>query len=1312
MALVLKDRVKETSVSTGTGAIALDGATGAYQTFSTIGDGNITYYAIAGQTTSEWEVGYGTYTLSTNSISRDFIYSSSNSNTIVTFSAGTKDVFCTYPSEQAVYQEVDGSLKLIAGVIEVSLDGTHGTTLANTAFQAFATTNSFLQNNIQNLDSGSDASGDYVATNDVGDDTKNYVDLGINSSGFTSVSFPIYTPNSAYLYSLGDGVSNGDLFVGTGDLGDVVLHAGGFTTGDVVATIKSDTKNLLIGTTTDTGEKLQVAGDALITGATEFGSTVLLDANPTTALQAATKQYVDSQVTAGLHIHAPVRVETTGNLTATYVQGGTTFNITTITSTTTVTTSVNHGLVVNDQIWLTTTAGNGLSINTAYFVFSTPALNQLTLSLTFDGIQITGLTNAAGLTYATRANSGVGATLTNAGTQVALTVDGIALSVANRVLVRLQTNGAENGVYEVTTVGSGSTNWVLTRTADASVVIPGDPDGLGTGDYFFTQEGVLNAGDSHVLTTEPNTMIIGYTTLTYTQFSGALTYTGGTNIDVTGQTISLTGTVAPTNGGTGTATVTTGDLLYGSATDTWSKLAKGSAYQSLMMDASGTNVQWNALALNQSNAVSGTLGATNGGTGTNNYATGDMLYSSAANTIAKLSGNTSTTKQYLSQTGTGAVSTAPSWATISAADIGAGTLPATRGGTDNSSYAVGDLLYADTTTTLAKLADVATGNVLISGGVSTAPAWGKVDLASAVSGTLGIANGGTSATTANAAFNALAPSQTSNSGKYLTTDGTDTSWATVAAGGTFSAGTTGFTPSSPTSGAVTLAGTLNVANGGTGVTTAQAAMNAFAGATTSGYYLRGNGTNVVMASIVAGDVPTLNQNTTGSAGSVANSVTFNSGGAGAISGTTYNGSAAQTISYNTIGAYAATNPSGFTSNTGTVTSVSGGSYLTGGTITTSGTLAVDATTTNTASKVVARDASGNFSAGTITAALTGNVTGNVSGSSGSCTGNAATATTATSVTLASSSGTISSNVWAGGAGYPGYSYSGGNYRFGFSSSAGVIDVYADGNFYATDSSYLVLHAGNYTSYAPSLTGSGASGTWGINVTGNAATATNATTAGRIDSSVRNYSREWIEMPNYSGLYSPLNAAHFYPNNGTYGSWRIDGSRNSWKGIEFDGQQTLMMNDGAVGVHRNTGGGWRYYVEGTNFFSPGNVTAYWSDRRLKENLIPIRNESLDILSKLTTYRFNWNSKVKELELDIEVGKEEIGLIAQEVQAILPDAVVVNKSLNRINEDGTQQDYDYLTINYDKITPLLVEGVNLLRKEIEELKIEIAKLKGQK
>ena len=149
------------------------------------------------------------------------------------------------------------------------------------------------------------------------------------------------------------------------------------------------------------------------------------------------------------------------------------------------------------------------------------------------------------------------------------------------------------------------------------------------------------------------------------------------------------------------------------------------------------------------------------------------------------------------------------------------------------------------------------------------------------SGVLEILSGGTGQTTANSSFNALAPSQTSNTGKYLTTNGTDTSWAAVTQT-TFSAGTTGFTPNTATSGTVTLAGTLNIANGGTGTSTAQGAMNTFAGVVTSGSYLRGNGTNVVMSTIQAADVPTLNQNTTGSAATVTGNATgstfgFNSG---------------------------------------------------------------------------------------------------------------------------------------------------------------------------------------------------------------------------------------------------------------------------------------------------------------------------------------------------------------------------------------------------------------------------------------------------
>jgi len=103
-----------------------------------------------------------------------------------------------------------------------------------------------------------------------------------------------------------------------------------------------------------------------------------------------------------------------------------------------------------------------------------------------------------------------------------------------------------------------------------------------------------------------------------------------------------------------------------------------------------------------------------------------------------------------------------------------------------------------------------------------------------------------------------------------------------AAGGvtTFSAGTTGLTPNTATAGAITLAGTLALTNGGSGQTTAQAAMNAFAGAVTSGSYLRGNGTNVVMNTIQVADVPTLNQNTTGTAANVTGTVAIANGGTG------------------------------------------------------------------------------------------------------------------------------------------------------------------------------------------------------------------------------------------------------------------------------------------------------------------------------------------------------------------------------------------------------------------------------------------------
>jgi len=100
MALVLKDRVKETTTTTSTGPYTLAGAVTGYQSFSVVGDGNTTYYTVTNGT--DWEVGIGTYTSSGTTLSRDTILESSNAGSAVNWGSGSKDVFLTYPAEKAV----------------------------------------------------------------------------------------------------------------------------------------------------------------------------------------------------------------------------------------------------------------------------------------------------------------------------------------------------------------------------------------------------------------------------------------------------------------------------------------------------------------------------------------------------------------------------------------------------------------------------------------------------------------------------------------------------------------------------------------------------------------------------------------------------------------------------------------------------------------------------------------------------------------------------------------------------------------------------------------------------------------------------------------------------------------------------------------------------------------------------------------------------------------------------------------------------------------------------------------------------------
>jgi hypothetical protein len=126
MALILHDRVKETTTTTGTGTLDLAGATGGFKSFvAGIGTTNRTYYAIVGRTTTEFEVGLGTVTdASPDTLSRDRVISSSNSNNKVSFSSGTKDVFCTLPAskEGLPFPSVDFGSSSAPQIITVTVD--------------------------------------------------------------------------------------------------------------------------------------------------------------------------------------------------------------------------------------------------------------------------------------------------------------------------------------------------------------------------------------------------------------------------------------------------------------------------------------------------------------------------------------------------------------------------------------------------------------------------------------------------------------------------------------------------------------------------------------------------------------------------------------------------------------------------------------------------------------------------------------------------------------------------------------------------------------------------------------------------------------------------------------------------------------------------------------------------------------------------------------------------------------------------------------------------------------------------------------
>ena len=140
MALVINDRVKETTTTTGTGAVSLGGATTGFETFASgIGNSNTTYYVIAHQTANEWEVGLGTLDGDSSDLTRTTVISSSNSDSAVDFAAGTKDVFCTVPASKLLIEDANNDITIgrnltVTGDLTISGDDlTMGTNTSGAA---------------------------------------------------------------------------------------------------------------------------------------------------------------------------------------------------------------------------------------------------------------------------------------------------------------------------------------------------------------------------------------------------------------------------------------------------------------------------------------------------------------------------------------------------------------------------------------------------------------------------------------------------------------------------------------------------------------------------------------------------------------------------------------------------------------------------------------------------------------------------------------------------------------------------------------------------------------------------------------------------------------------------------------------------------------------------------------------------------------------------------------------------------------------------------------------------------------------------
>ena len=414
----------------------------------------------------------------------------------------------------------------------------------------------------------------------------------------------------------------------------------------------------------------------------------------------------------------------------------------------------------------------------------------------------------------------------------------------------------------------------------------------------------------------------------------------------------------------------------------------------------------------------------------------------------------------------------------------------------------------------------------------------------------------------------------------------------------------------------------------------------------------------------------------GSAGSVGNDLTFTNTG-GAAAGTTYNGSAARTIDFSTVGAAASSHTHNYA-----------GSASAGGAATSLSNFTVTTTTS-------------------VGAENTTSTIGYISGIS----------------LLGQSDGALYSHLYSADWKHQIY----GDYRTGQIAIRGK-------NSGTWQAWRTVLDSSNYTSYSPTLTGGSASGTWGISITGSSASTTgNAATATALIGDESNWASyrtrsvaNMLSWKNYGNGHIIFDASNSTSPTGS--AVNNTNSANAWSDTHptlmgWNGSSTygVRVDSARIADTLTTGNNYQVNSLGVGTAASGtageiratnNITAYYSDKRLKNILGTIPN-ALEKINSISGVYFTQNEKAEEFGYDNY--DQQVGVIAQEIQKILPEAIKPAPFDIEKDEDGNEYSKSgekYLTVQYEKLVPLLIEGIKEQQKIIDSLKFDIEQLKINK